>query len=140
MIPPCMKVDHSAIVTRILQGGISLKRDDDLIRGMMLDMEASEDWLHDFGLTMDDDEQVEAEHFHALLLADEGLLAPYGNRGVFRLTNQGHDWISAVREDKIWAKTKAAAGGVKGISLSLLGSIAEGFVRQKLAELGVPTA
>ncbi len=78
-------------------------------------------------------------YYHLRLLADEAMLEETGKYGgSFRMTSKGHDFVAAVRDDTIWRKTKDAAGQVAGASLSMLGDIAIGYLRQKLIGLGVP--
>lgn len=116
-----------------------MKRDDDLIRLMMFEVEAADDWrLLEAGViqtSLSPEENRRA--YHAILLCDAGLFAQV-ERGVYRLTSTGHDYISAVRDDTIWKKTKGAASLVGGASLQLMGSIATGYIKQELTKLGIP--
>lgn len=116
-----------------------MRRDEDLVRSLMFQAEANEDWrLAEAGavlLSPSPEENRRAYHLH--LLVDAGLFAQVG-KGIFRLTNAGHDWLDAVRDDTIWNRTKNAADRVGGVGLQLLSSIATGFVKQQLRDLGVP--
>lgn len=116
-----------------------MKRDDDLIRSLMFEAEAATDWrLSERGaVVLNPDPESNRRAYHLILLCDAGLFSQVG-KGVFRLTNSGHDWLATVRDDTVWSKTKVAAGKVGGASLQILGSIATGYVKQKLVELGVP--
>lgn len=53
------------------------------------------------------------------------------NRGVFRMTNQGHDFLAAVRSDTIWSKTKAGAGMLGGVTLGIMRDIALEYLKQE---------
>ncbi len=119
--------------------GNGMKRDDDLIRSLMFEAEAAKDWrLIEVGsIILSPDPEQSRRAYHLLLLCDAGLFAQVG-KGVFRLTNAGHDWVAAVRDDTVWARTKDAAGKVGGASLQLLGSIATAYVKQELSKLGIP--
>lgn len=116
-----------------------MKRDDDLIRSMMFEAEAADDWrlVETGAILMNPSTEQHRRGYHAILLCDAGLFAQVG-KGVYRLTNTGHDWVVAVRDDTIWKKTKEATAQVGGASLQLMGSIATGYIKQKLTELGIP--
>lgn len=115
-----------------------MRRDDDLIRKLMLDFEASDDALlvHAPGFNGDESERV---YFHLKLLADNGLLEESGQGGgIFRMTSAGHDFCGAIRDDTVWSKTKKAASSVPGVGLGLLRDISLAYLRQKLAGMGIP--
>lgn len=116
-----------------------MRRETDLIRTLMLEAESEDDWLlFETGTSVKDaDPEAVKRGYHLMLLCDAGLFVEV-NSGVYRLTNDGHDWLAAVRDDTIWNKTKEATGKVGGAGLQLIGSIAAGFVKQKLAALGIP--
>lgn len=110
-----------------------MKRDDDLIRGLLFEAEASEDPL--FGPFDDEDEK---RYEHARLLCDAGLFQQVQS-GVFRMTNQGHDYLDAIRDDGVWKKTKEAVSTTGGVGLGIMKDIATAYVRQELsARLGMP--
>lgn len=117
-----------------------MKRDDDLIRTMLFDAEAQDDWrfLEVGGELLNPEPEENRRAYHAELLVDAGLVAEVG-RGVYRLTNAGHDWLDAVRDDTIWRRTKAGAAKVGGVGLQMMGAIAMGYVKEKLAAAGIPT-
>ncbi len=110
-----------------------MKRDDDLIRGLLFEAEASDDSL--FGPFDDEDEKGYA---HAVLLCDAGFFQEVQS-GVFRITNQGHDYLAAIRDGGVWKKTKEAASSAGGVGLGMMKDIATAYVRQELsARLGLP--
>ena len=53
--------------------------------------------------------------------------------GIFRLTNQGHDYLAAIRDDGIWQKTKEAASSAGGVGLGVMKDIAVAYVKQELS-------
>lgn len=122
---------------RIYAGDEVMRRDDDLIRKLMLDFEAMDEPLLTaaFHLNMSADER--RTYYHLKCLADAGLLEEE-SRGVFRMTSAGHDFCAGVRDDKIWQKTKDAAASVSGVGLAVMKDIAVGYLRAKLKDLGVP--
>lgn len=110
-----------------------MRRDDDLIRELLFEAEASEDPL--FGPFDDEDEK---RYEHARLLCDAGLFQQVQS-GVFRMTNQGHDYLAAIRSEGIWKKTKETASTMGGVGLGIMKDIATAYVRQELAtRLGMP--
>ncbi len=88
-----------------------MKRDDDFIRELLFEIEASDDPYLIADLVMSPSAEDLKRHMHAKWLSDAGLLLEE-NDGVFRITNQGHDYLAAIRDDGIWKKTKAAASRV----------------------------
>ena len=116
-----------------------MRRDDDLIRSLMFEAEAANDWrLVEIGaIVLNPDSETSRRAYHLMLLCDADLFTQVG-KGVFRLTNAGHDWLMAVRDYTVWKKTKDAAQKVGGASLQIMGSIATALVKQKLGELGIP--
>jgi Hypothetical protein (DUF2513). len=114
-----------------------MKRDDDYMRQLLLDIEASDDWYFHNTLGSADDAEADKSHFHVMLLVDAGFLARFGN-DTYRITNAGHDLLALTRRNEAWEATKKAAGHVGGASLQMLLRVAEGLARQKLAELGIP--
>lgn len=116
-----------------------MRRDDDMIRKLMLDFEAQDDPLLVHVLTLNPDEEDERTYFHLKLLADAGFLEERGKSGgVFRMTNAGHDFCAAIRDDTIWAKTKTASASVAGVSLGVMKDIGVGYLRARLIEMGIP--
>lgn len=116
-----------------------MRRDDDLIRSLMFEAEGHDDWrfTEAGALVIDPTPEENQRGYHLLLLVDAGLFTQVGG-GVFRLTNAGHDWLDAVRDDTVWGRTKDAAGRVGGVGLNMMAAIAKGYVKQTLQEYGVP--
>ncbi|UXX84671.1 DUF2513 domain-containing protein [Roseovarius pelagicus] len=116
-----------------------MKRDQDFIRQLLLKYEAEDDWvLMTVGDIFGSSEEERRENYHMHLMMDEGFLTPIGN-GTFRITSYGHDYLEAIRDDTVWAKTKRGALSAGGASLRLMFEIASSIVKQKAAEaLGLP--
>lgn len=131
---------------RLIQSGREMRRDDDYLRALLMKLEAEDDWqyLFSLGSREEDDPQAdeeEREYYHLLLLVDAGFVARSGSEGeCYRITNAGHDFLALIRQGDAWEATKAGARHLGGASLQMLYRIAEGYARQKLAELGVPLA
>ncbi|MEN9854989.1 MAG: hypothetical protein RL186_937 [Pseudomonadota bacterium] len=118
-----------------------MKRDDDLIRDILFKMEASEysDYVVSLALGPSTEDEDDLEYYHLQLLSDAGfVLENINDRGVFRLTNQGHDYLNAIRDGKIWNKTKIAAKAVGGGTFDILKEIATSYVKAELkARIGL---
>ena len=111
-----------------------MKRDDDYIRTLLFEMEASSTpfMLAPMHHSMSATELK--RHQHAELLCDAGLLQA-SQSGVYRMTNQGHDFLEAIRSDDMWNKTKQGAAAVGGATLGILRDLALAYVRQRAETL-----
>jgi hypothetical protein len=80
--------------------------------------------------------------YHAGLLLDAGYIraepvkccgTSHTDYRIERLTNQGHDYLDSVRDDRVWTKTKATLGdAAKSAPLRVVESVAVGFVKSLL--------
>ncbi len=130
---------RAEIVGWLLAGGCALKRDDDLLRDLMFRIEAHDDplFLYEPGMEGGDDKR--RTYYHLRLLADAGFLEETGrNGGVFRMTNQGHDFLAVIRSDTAWQRTKDAVRPIAGVSLGVMRDVATAYARQTLRDMGVP--
>ena len=131
-----------------------MKRDDDVIRDLLLQCEADErQWFEleseydcEFGVSTSLHERWdERTGRHLQLLVDAGLIATAKSRYTpdwdpeeigrtfFRLTNAGHNYLDAIRDESIWSKTKAAVAETGGsASLEIVKSLAVGFLKSKI--------
>ncbi|SET75815.1 Hypothetical protein SAMN04489858_109130 [Paracoccus homiensis] len=114
-----------------------MQRDDDYLRELMLRMEASDSWLHDYRLVERTWCQPinSREFYHKKLLVQAGLLEvqPCGTK--VWMTNDGHDFCANTRTSEIWNGAKAAAGQATGASVKVLARVAEALVIQKIRDL-----
>lgn len=79
-------------------------------------------------------------HQHAEVLCDAGFFVAV-NKGVYRITNQGHDYIAAVRTETVWNKTKEAANQLGGVTLGIMKDLAVAYIKQEAKErLGLDLA
>ena len=110
-----------------------MKRDLNLVRNILLDLECSPPGMPTFGFQYDGHEQAEIlEHVQILLDANfiEGLLRT-GHRDepigcmVSRMTWAGHEFLAKAKNDTIWKKVLAQAEA-KGMSTSM--SIIDGLL------------
>lgn len=123
-----------------------MKRDMDLVRQLLLEMEGHDDYevsVTEVGLLGTDRPRIIG---HLKLLADGGYVemtrtnTPSGRPLTtgWRLTWQGHEFLDQVRDPEIWRQTKAAAGKVGSWSMTVLASLAAGFIKAKAASMGLP--
>lgn len=99
------------------KGGYSIKRNLDLIRALLLWVEANCDGVRLFtstGVKIQGYELREI-NFHLMLLQDCGYIDRQYDRKLgrtkfvhfCRMTSQGCDYLDSVRDDSIWDRTKA---------------------------------
>jgi hypothetical protein len=88
--------------------------DEDLLRSILMDIQAHQAAWIQIPLTMSGErqrDQHEARRLgHALLLC-EGGLAEQIEPPVFKLTEAGHDMLRATRTESRWRRVKERAGG-----------------------------
>jgi len=57
----------------------------------------------------------------------------------YRLTWQGHEFLSTIHDPEIWRKTKAGASKVGGLGVEVLWGLAKEYVKAEVrGRLGVP--
>ena len=121
-----------------------MKRDLDLVRAVLLAAEAHDSPLAT-RLTIPGYSQEQID-YHCQLLADAGLLdrcewkpAPgamptimSGTRMTIRLTWQGHEFLDASRENRIWQAAKARVEQAGGFTFDLLKAVLTELVKQQM--------
>ena len=98
-----------------------MKRDPNLMREILLEMEASPDVIMIYAVPMGGTEEECAKLHHVYLLSDGGLVQEVENN-VFRLTLEGHDFLDAIRDEGRWNKVLEKVSG--GWSLDVLKHVA----------------
>lgn len=114
-----------------------MKRDDDYLRSLIVEIQDSDRWIVMSDLTHSSDEDDFRRHFHILMLVDAGLVAPF-SRATYRLTDAGQTFAAQVRDDGAWSRIKAAANAATGHSVALLADIARAYALDALKRWGVP--
>ena len=128
-----------------------MKRDMDLMRELMLRLEALPMGLGDAVTITPEDPAVAVEGYdvvqinhHLDLIREAGFIDDGGGSQPMLgfifcgLTGKGHDFIDAVRSPEIWRKTKAGAKEIGGWSVDLLWGLAKEYAKQVAKEkLGV---
>lgn len=126
-----------------------MKRDMDLVRALLLKLEAMSS-SHSTTTFTTDDEDIAVEGYdeeqiayHLLLLQEAGFIE--GKRfvsGEFsfrRLTWNGHEFLDSVRDPEVWKKTKAGASKVGGWTFGLIKDLATAVIKETIKEkTGLP--
>ena len=110
-----------------------MKRDDDFIRQLLLECEQSDDIHLVARLRLNPSNDERKRHHHVLLLCDAGYFTPIGNQ-VYRMTNQGYDYLEAIKNETVWAKTKEEVTKLGGATLDMIKDIAVALLKRELAE------
>lgn len=110
-----------------------MTRDDDFIRDLLLEAEASDQPSIIVSLPLAPDQEELKRHMHTQWLCDAGLFAPVGQH-TFRITNQGHDYLTAIRDEGIWKRTKETAASAGGATLGIMKEIAVAILKEKVKE------
>ncbi len=114
-----------------------MKRDMDLVRAILLAMEAGEDPLKMAGY-----DEMTLGH-HCWLMIDGGLIdgRPWGldqdplPRGWPQSIRwEGHEFLDAVRDDETWGKTKTVATKTGAWSIGLLKDIAARIISTQVSQ------
>jgi hypothetical protein len=120
-----------------------MKRDMDLIREQLLGVERL-DAGTDEGASLDAGEWPPAVFQGHLRLLKEGALIDahevpddeedFNHYLPVRLTWAGHDFLDAIRDPEVWAKTKQGAEAVRSWSLETLKEIGKGLIKKQIEE------
>jgi len=111
-----------------------VKRDNEILRNLLIEFEKQDDWLISVPSYMSMPPEKRQRQHHVHLLLDAGLLAPVG-RDTFRLTNAGHDFLEAMRDEGIWTRTKQVVAETGGnATLEIVKQLAVGFLKKKIRD------
>lgn len=133
------------IVSRLfMEANITMKLDKDLVREIMLAVEAYDEPQGWMNLTIDGKSDNEVS-YHVMLLDEAGLISGInlGGIGSFewqprRLTYQGHEFLDTVRDGEVWKRTKEGAEKVGGAGLGMLVELGKAYGKQIFKErLGI---
>lgn len=126
--------------------GTVMRRDMDLIRDLMLALEALPEapgCVHQLtpgeGALAIDCFGKDEVAYHLKLIEEAKLIqtfeAGYGGDVLFdRLSWSGHDFVDSVRSPEVWAKTKKGAEAAGGFTVDLLKDLAKGFLKKQVEE------
>ena len=117
-----------------------MKRDMDLIRKMLMDLEDGGNRAWE-GLDRKDEALQKKHGYHAYLLKDAGLvhasdistdhsfLPRYTPR---YLTWTGHEFLDAARDEERWNKAKGIAASMGGFAVSVMKEVLAALVKEQL--------
>lgn len=118
-----------------------MKRDMDLVRDILLAVEASAHdpraWMRE--ILPDRDQQEVAYHVHLLhearLIEAQNLttMSDYDWRPK-RLTYEGHDLLDSIRDPAVWSKTKSGVQAAGGFTFDLVKALGKGLIKKKIEE------
>ncbi|WP_026354001.1 DUF2513 domain-containing protein [Woodsholea maritima] len=122
-----------------------MKRDDDLIRRILLEVEKS---IDEGSPPLMEIQGVSKEEFsgHTRLLVDAGfveasvyeVLSGPSPFAIKRLTWRGHEFLDSTRSPDIWNKTKKGAEKIGGLGLDLMLDLSKAYAKDLIAEkLGI---
>jgi Hypothetical protein (DUF2513) len=121
-----------------------MKRDLDLMREILLAIEASEGPLY-LPLIADPPRPSGEIGHHVQLLQDVGYIeakiftvreSPDIAGAIIRMTNSGHDYLDSVRDPRVWNKTKSVLEKVGGsAALDVVKDIAAKFMAELIKPL-----
>lgn len=136
----CMSANRRPSLLQLQLKVGDVKRDDELLRKLMLEIEASPDPVVFYDSGMGEGDEDTRIYYHLRLLTDAGFLEETGRHGGnFRITNDGHDFIALMQSDGMWERMKGKATEVAPrYGLRLLFEIGNALVRAKAKELGLP--
>jgi hypothetical protein len=120
-----------------------MRRDSDLIRAILLAVEA-DDRCEIFKLAELDGYPDGAVHFHTRLLVEKGFLATYFPDRTdqqpwvcIRLTWDGYDFLDNIRDPVMWRSVKRAASKLGSWSIETLAAVARAMILTKVEALGL---
>ena len=123
-----------------------MKRDMDLIRELMLRLEACQLGLGGVAIITSGDPLVavpgkseEEIYYHLNLIQQAGLIDAPGSQPMLGvtlagLTWRGHDFVDSVRDPAIWRLTEEGARRAGGFSVDLLLALAKGLIKTKIEQ------
>lgn len=124
-----------------------MKRDMDLIRRILLTLEANEGRSLAAAEVAEDDDEIRAVAFHFQLLEEAGfvranLFTHYDealNGTLERITWEGYEFLDLLRDQSLINRASKAVGQhVRSMPLSLFAQVLRGMLVEKLREKGIP--
>ncbi len=131
-----------------------MNRDKDLLRSLMIEIVDDPNSKKDFYFFFDDEKDDLRREYHLDLLIEVAflnlkseLVQQQGRggtairhrivrRGVsVSATSSGHDYVDAIRDEGIWAKTKTAVAQNGGnATIAIMRDLAVGFLRKQISD------
>lgn len=121
-----------------------MKRDMDLIRSLLIAVESkpsNERAVYLPPMSREIDHHLKLLTQHRLISLNYGPARDEdaGKWYIFaELTWEGHDFVDAVRDETVWAKTKEGVNAAGGFSFDILKALAKAFLKKQIeARLGL---
>lgn len=121
-----------------------MKRDMDLARALLLEIEARPEYNGQGLYQLDPDDIVIEGHpyeevaYTMRLLIEAGFvlgdISSFNAPTFIRLTWNGHEFLERVRDPEVWRKAKEEAKHVGSFGFDVLGALARGFIKTKIEE------
>lgn len=123
-------------------GFVIMRLDKDLIRQILLAVEADEGPVYEAVLLEFEGRSESQVGYHVMQLVEAGYLVGEDLSSLDdelaweaqRLTYRGHEFLDTIRDDEVWSRTKTAVGKVGGASLSMFLELGKGYAKQVIAE------
>ncbi len=119
-----------------------MKRDMNLIRRILLDLQSNDDknvypMEAILRVVTQKDDCIVSD---ARLMIGAGLHAPFTDhntehRGKYSLFSAGYEFLDSVRDEELWRKTKRAAVSIKSFGIETLQDIAKRFIAIQIKRL-----
>jgi hypothetical protein len=121
--------------------GGSMKRNADLIRKILLTVEAQGDGIRYIEINDEYFVQFSAEEitYHVKLAYEAGYIGEWlesdDGCSVLELSNKGHDFLDMFRDEETWNKVKKLGSKAGGWSLEILADLGKGFLKTQAKRL-----
>jgi RIO-like serine/threonine protein kinase len=107
-------------------------RDQDYLRALLFEIEGHYRSVTMVSNTIAPSPEEEKRRYHVKLLCDAGFMTQMTESG-YRLTNQGHDYLDAIRDEGIWRRTKDVVAETGGnATLEIMKKVATGFLKEQI--------
>lgn len=114
-----------------------MKRDNEFIRQLLLEYEQGDDIDLVVTLCINPSSDELKRYHHVELLCDAGYFIRI-KEDLYRMTNQGYDYLEVIKNEDVWAKTKEAVPKLGGATLGMMKDIAVALIKREAEEkLGI---
>lgn len=126
----------------IMSGDFDVKRDMDLARDLLIQIEKSPRGLSSSMLIPRTDERKDEKYYLLDKMIEANLvcgsnaivIGNHKERMNIEMTWDGHDFLDNIRDTEIWSMTKKGAGDAGSLSFDLLKALAKGYLKTKIEE------
>lgn len=134
-------VAEDTVSPLLLASGSGMKRDMDLIRQILLEVESRNDLalkpvridgIDEINLNREVERLYDSGYLEGI--ADNQYQSQYKRIAVKDLSMKGHDFLDLIRDPDVWNKTKKGAEAAGGFTLDLLKDLAKGLIKKKIED------